>query len=125
LPDLTGGLWSIDRVGAEHPRYREHETDEAKGATVGTTRASRMVIRSLLAVALLVSTASSVFDLYDAFWRFDEALHGYFLFALTLVLALYACGAVLTGASSSGPDMTTIRRSRPRPAPRRRSPAGP
>jgi len=80
---------------------------------VGTTRASRMVIRSLLAVALLVSTASSVFDLYDAFWRFDEALHGYFLFALTLVLALYACGAVLTGASSSGPDGRTRTRTFP------------
>ncbi len=67
------------------------------------------MVRSLLAVALLTSTASSAFNLYDASWWFAVASHGYLLFALPLVLALYACGAVLAGACNSGPDMATIR----------------
>ena len=52
---------------------------------------------SLLAVALLSSLASSVFSLYEKFWWLDEALHSYFTFSLTLVLALYVYGKVLTG----------------------------
>ena len=52
---------------------------------------------SLLAVALLASLASSVFNLYEKFWWLDEALHTYFTFSLTLVLALYAYGKVLAG----------------------------
>lgn len=51
----------------------------------------------MLGAALLASGASSVFDLYRKFWWFDEALTCYFSFALTLVLALYAYGALLTG----------------------------
>lgn len=56
-----------------------------------------MVAWALLGAALLASGASSAFDLYQKFSWFDEALHGYFSFALTLVLALYAYGALLTG----------------------------
>ena len=52
---------------------------------------------SLLAVAMLASLASSVFDLYETFWWLDEMLHVYFTFCLTLVLVLYAYGKVLTG----------------------------
>ena len=52
---------------------------------------------SLLAVAMLASLASSVFDLYETFWWVDETLHVYFTFCLTLVLVLYAYGKVLTG----------------------------
>lgn len=48
-------------------------------------------------MALLASAASSAFELYEKYWWYDEALHGYFTFALTLVLALYAYGALLTG----------------------------
>lgn len=62
-----------------------------------TTRTNRTVAWSLLALALLASAASSLFGLYKKYWWYDEALHGCFTFALTLVLALYAYGALLTG----------------------------
>src|ERR671910_2878390 len=62
-----------------------------------TTRVNRTLASSLLAVALLASLASSVFNLYEEFWWLDEALHSYFTFSLTLVLALYAYGKVLAG----------------------------
>ena len=52
---------------------------------------------SLLALALVASLASSVFNLYEKFWWLDEALHTYFTFSLALVLALYGYGKVLTG----------------------------
>jgi hypothetical protein len=60
-------------------------------------RVNQTLALSLLAVALLTSLASSVFNLYEKFWWLDEALHSYFTFSLTLVLALYAYGKVLTG----------------------------
>lgn len=59
--------------------------------------AGRPVAWGLLAAAVLASAAGTVFGLYQKFWWFDEALHGYFSFALTLVLALHAYGALLTG----------------------------
>ena len=60
-------------------------------------QAGRTTVWGLLAVAVLASGAGSAFDLYGKFWWYDEALHGYFSFALTLVLALYVYGALLTG----------------------------
>jgi hypothetical protein len=60
-------------------------------------RVNQTLALSLLALALLTSLASSVFNLYEKFWWLDEALHSYFTFSLTLVLALYAYGKVLTG----------------------------
>jgi hypothetical protein len=63
----------------------------------GPTRVNQTLASSLLAVALLTSLASSVFNLYEKFWWLDEALHSYFTFSLTMVLALYAYGKVLTG----------------------------
>ena len=60
-------------------------------------RVNQTLALSLLALALLTSLASSVFELYEKFWWLDEALHTYFTFSLTLVLALYAYGKVLTG----------------------------
>ena len=62
-----------------------------------TSGSTRVVALSLLAVAMLASLASSVFDLYETFWWVDETLHVYFTFCLTLVLVLYAYGKVLTG----------------------------
>src|SRR5918995_4220967 len=64
---------------------------------VGPAQVKRTLALSLLALALLASLASSVFELYEKFWWLDEALHSYFTFSLTLVLALYAYGKVLTG----------------------------
>jgi hypothetical protein len=63
----------------------------------GPPRVNQMVALSLFAVALLTSLASSVLELYEKFWWLDEALHTYFTFSLTLVLALYGYGKVLTG----------------------------
>jgi hypothetical protein len=63
----------------------------------GPARVNRALAVSLLAVALLSSLASSLLNLYEKFWWLDEALHSYFTFSLTLVLALYAYGKVLTG----------------------------
>ena len=60
-------------------------------------RVNQKLALSLFAVALLASLASSVFSLYEKFWWLDEALHSYLTFSLTLVLALYAYGKVLTG----------------------------
>lgn len=56
-----------------------------------------MIAWGLLAVALLADAASSIFNLYAKFWWFDETLHFSSSFAITLVLALYAYGALLTG----------------------------
>ncbi len=58
---------------------------------------NRVIAWILLAAALLASAASSTFDLYAKFWWFDESLHCFSSFAITLVLALYAYGALLTG----------------------------
>ena len=60
-------------------------------------RVNQTLALSLLALALLASLTSSVFNLYEKFWWLDEALHTYFTFSLTLVLALYGYGKVLTG----------------------------
>src|SRR5829696_8183840 len=65
---------------------------------VGPAQVKRTLALSLLAVALLASLASSVFELYEKFWWLDEALHSYFTFSLTLVLSIaglgLACGTV-------------------------------
>ncbi len=58
---------------------------------------NRMIAWSLLIVALLAGLAASIFNLYAMFWWFDEALHFFLPFAVTLVLGLYAYGALLTG----------------------------
>jgi VanZ family protein len=64
---------------------------------VGPAQVNRTLAVSLLAVALLSSLASSLLNLYEKFWWLDEALHSYFTFSLTLMLALYAYGKVLVG----------------------------
>jgi hypothetical protein len=64
---------------------------------VGPAQVNRTLAWSLLALALLASLVSSVFELYEKFWWLDEALHSYCTFSLTLVLALYAYGKVLVG----------------------------
>ncbi len=51
----------------------------------------------LLAIAVVVNIAGYMFNLYQQFVWFDEVVHAYTIFALTLVIALYAYGAVLTG----------------------------
>lgn len=63
-----------------------------------TTRENRIKVWALVGVALLFSILGSALNLYDKFWWFDEVLHGYAMFAYTLVVALFAYGVVLGGA---------------------------
>jgi len=65
---------------------------------VKTTQENKTIVWGFLAVALVASAVGSAFNLYDNFWWFDKVLHGYAIFAYTLVLALFAYGVVLTGA---------------------------
>ncbi len=69
---------------------------------MATMRANRVTAWALLTVAVLADIAGFIFGLYGKFWWFDEVLHAYFFFSFALVLALYAYGAVLTGAREHG-----------------------
>ncbi len=56
----------------------------------------------LAALGALVAVASVVLGLYERFFWFDELLHAYNFFALTLLLAVHAYGVVLTGGREHG-----------------------
>lgn len=60
-------------------------------------RSEKAVAWSLVVLALLMSGASSLFELYDVFEWYDEVLHFYMSFAISLLLALYAYDIILTG----------------------------
>lgn len=62
-----------------------------------TMKTQKAVTWGLLVLAVLMSGASSLFELYDVFGWYDEVLHGYMSFALSLLLALYAYDTILTG----------------------------
>jgi hypothetical protein len=66
---------------------------------MGNLQLNRTVAWSLLIIAVLLAVAGLHFflDLYERIWWFDEAMHFFFSFSITLVLALYAYGALLTG----------------------------
>lgn len=51
-----------------------------------------------LTVAILVNAAGYILDLYNRFWWFDDAVHAYTSFTLSLLLALLLYGRVLDGA---------------------------
>lgn len=63
------------------------------------TSSNRAIAWVLVAIAAVVNIAAYIFNWYIQFWWFDEVIHAYSIFALTLVLALYAYGTVLTGAA--------------------------
>lgn len=65
---------------------------------MSTTPFSRAVVWGLFAVAVLANAAGWILNLYNKIWWYDEALHLGTTFAFTLVLALFAYGAVLSGA---------------------------
>ena len=67
-----------------------------------TTWAQRATAWGLAAFGASAAVASVVFGLYSRFPWFDEALHAYNFFALTLLVAVYAYGAVLTGGQRHG-----------------------
>ena len=66
------------------------------------SKRERAVIWSLLAVAVAVNIAGYVFGLYNRFQWFDEALHFYTSFALTLALALRLYGRGLADIHEHG-----------------------
>ena len=63
-----------------------------------TSKSNRAIAWGLLAIAVAANIAGYVFNLYDRFRWFDEAIHGYTTMAITLVLALLLAGGVLVGA---------------------------
>ncbi len=65
---------------------------------MATTIGNRIIAWWLLAIAVLANIAGYVFNLYRQFVWFDEVVHAYTIFAITLVLALFLYGAALTGA---------------------------
>ncbi len=69
---------------------------------MGFTRAQKRLAWGLAVFGALVAILSIAFGWYQIFAWFDEALHAYNFFALTLLLAVYAYGAVLTGGREHG-----------------------
>ena len=67
-----------------------------------TTRGQRATAWFLAALGAIVAVASVFFSFYARFFWFDEALHAYNFFALTLLAAVYAHGAILTGGRQHG-----------------------
>ncbi|MEW5930509.1 MAG: hypothetical protein AB1941_23870 [Gemmatimonadota bacterium] len=68
------------------------------GGGTSTSPAHRRLAWGFLAAAGIANAAGYLFGLYARFAWVDEALHACTIFALTLVLALYLYGTVLTGA---------------------------
>ena len=66
------------------------------------TRYQQALAWGLLAAGLIASGAGSLWNLYSKIFWYDEVVHGYNFFALTLVVAIYAYGRVLTGADRHG-----------------------
>lgn len=62
-----------------------------------SARTQKILAWGLVVVALLMSAASSIFELYDMFGWYDEVLHFYMSFAFSLLLALYAYDVILIG----------------------------
>ena len=65
---------------------------------MNATRSQQALAWGLLVAGLAASVAGSFWNLYDKIFWYDEVVHGYNFFALTLVVAVYAYGTVLTGA---------------------------
>ncbi|QIN78378.1 hypothetical protein GBA65_07400 [Rubrobacter marinus] len=66
------------------------------------SRAQKATVWGLALLGAAAAVVSIVFGFYQRFFWFDEALHAYNFFALTLLLAVYAYGAVLAGARTHG-----------------------
>ncbi|MDQ3248188.1 MAG: DUF2238 domain-containing protein [Chloroflexota bacterium] len=63
-----------------------------------TTPQKRSVVWGILLIAVLVNILGYTLNLYQQFWWYDRFLHFFTPFAITLPLALYLYGPVLTGA---------------------------
>ncbi len=69
---------------------------------MGITQTEKRLVWGLAIFGALAAIASIVFGLYQTFSWFDEVLHAYNYFAITLLLAFYAYSTVLTGAREHG-----------------------
>ena len=65
-----------------------------------TSARNRAIVWGCISLALLVNIAGYLWNLYERFLWFDEVLHAFTTFALTLPLALLLFGIVLTGSQS-------------------------
>jgi VanZ family protein len=67
---------------------------------LATTTGNRAIVWTIATLAVVANIAGYAFNLYDRFWWFDDALHAFTIFALTLVLGLLLYGRTLTGKNS-------------------------
>ena len=65
-------------------------------------QAERATAWVLVALGALAAVAGVVLNLYDRFHWYDEVVHAYNFFALALLAAVYAYGAILTVAREHG-----------------------
>jgi hypothetical protein len=70
----------------------------SRDRAMSTTTGNQALAWILLAIGVAAAIAGIFFGWYSSLWWFDEAIHAYNFFAITLVVALYMYGAVLTGA---------------------------
>jgi hypothetical protein len=66
-----------------------------------TTSGNRAIVWVFVVIAILVNAAGYVLNLYDRFGWFDEVIHTYTSFTITLLLALLLYGDVLSGVRRS------------------------
>ena len=63
-----------------------------------TSSRNRAIVWGIIAFAALANIAGYLWDFYEQFWWFDDVLHAYTTFSITLPLALLLYGDVLRGA---------------------------
>lgn len=68
----------------------------------GVTAGEKTTAWVLLAVAAAANAAGYFLNWFQQFAWYDDVVHGYTIFALTLLLALYLYGVALTGAADHG-----------------------
>ena len=66
-----------------------------------TSSRNRAIVWVFVVIAILVNAAGYVLNLYDRFVWFDEVIHTYTSFTITLLLALLLYGDVLSGVRKS------------------------
>ncbi|HSK67152.1 MAG TPA: hypothetical protein VK888_09485 [Anaerolineales bacterium] len=66
-----------------------------------TTSGNRAIVWVFVVIVILVNAAGYALNLYDRFGWFDEVIHTYTSFTLTLLLALLLYGDVLSGVRRS------------------------
>ena len=85
------------RVGSAGPRAEP-------GASAGQKRIAWV----LLGLAAAANAAAYLLGLWDRFVWYDDVVHFYATFALTLVLGLYLYGPVLTGARTAALPLVLV-----------------